>query len=235
MSPHVVWSFPLLLTMQGLDSEARRNQARCMLHLTYLYRFLKAPPTLQWRPKTSGDKKEKGADEEEEEEDTPMASALAGGLPTLESISQNLPAPLATTARLVRTFAEVVGGKDAGTLVYRRPSSKKDLLIETILVLGLHVDSFDCRLSTRHCASDFQLMPKQLVQYLRELGAKVVRLKVVASGPGGSEGTGGKRKRGEGEGDGGRKEDAEELYRVTLPVPLSFPELKRRRQAKKKD
>jgi len=29
-------------------------------------------------------------------------------------------------------------------------------------------------------------------------------------------------------------EEAEELYRVTLPVPLSFPELKRRRQAREK-
>jgi len=134
------------VVLQGVDSEARSTQARCMLHLTYLYRFLKAPQSLQWRPKASGVKEEEGRGEEEA--GAPVASELAGAFPTLESIAHNLPAPLATAARLVRTFAEVAGGASAGTLAYRRPAGKKDLLLETILVLGLHVDSFNCHLST---------------------------------------------------------------------------------------
>jgi len=48
-------------------------------------------------------------------------------------------------------------------------------------------------------------MPKQLVQYLRELGAKVVRLKVVPSGARGTQSpAGAKRKHADQEGPGGR-------------------------------
>lgn len=121
------------------------------------------------------------------------------------TISRELRIPEHTTEKLLEKYSHLEPSKRFGEgPQYQRSRKEKDLLIGTILVLALTVDDFHCVIDD--VANDLKMSCKELVPYFRELGCKVVK----------------------------QRQSEEGTYSVTLPLPLTFPNIKtRRKQAAK--
>eukprot|EP00271_Cylindrocystis_brebissonii_P008672 TRINITY_DN23146_c0_g1_i1.p1 TRINITY_DN23146_c0_g1~~TRINITY_DN23146_c0_g1_i1.p1 ORF type:complete len:549 (+),score=95.87 TRINITY_DN23146_c0_g1_i1:281-1927(+) len=234
------------------DKYNNDHRANLLLYITYLIRFYNSPPSLTFKrllrpsetpllalPSSDSTSSALALVDASNAEEAPSDTQLALVDPSTpvvtprqyittsndpSSISEVLRIPVRTIEHFISSFCERVAadGGDGGSGKYRdgqtqilRPKKGVGLLISSILVLALHVDDFS--LDPEDLAADLRLTQATLFPYFKELGCHVAKERVVSK---------------ESKSPGGKAGQASAKYKVTLPVPLKFPQIGRKRSSK---